>query len=186
MPLHDKLGAIVKHEPASKTTDPLPQSVIERFKELPGPREKQDPLELPQWVRLALVRRVVEDLSYKDAAALFNRNEKTLQKYAQSPAAAKWIEPLLDFIQDPIAMARALLAGNALNVTIDRLMFLEAAKAAGDFAMGDKIARDLQDRMGIVAKKTEGGALSVKINLGSTGFDVPVIEAEWEEAGRED
>lgn len=160
---------------------PMPESLIQRFNELPEAKDKQEPHELPQWVKLALVRRAVEDLSYKDAAALFNKKGDTLRKYAQSPAAHKWLEPVFELIKDPVAMARALLAGNALHVTIDRMMFLETAKATGDYVAGDKIARDLQDRMGLVAKKaSENQGMSIKINFGGAGFDAPVIEAEWE------
>jgi hypothetical protein len=160
---------------------PMPKEVIAKFEALPEAKHKQDPSELPQWVKLALVRRAVEDLSYKEAAALFNKRGETLRKYAQSPAAHKWLEPVFDLIKDPVAMARALLAGNALHVTIDRMMFLESAKATGDYVAGDKIARDLQDRMGLVAKKAnENQGMSIKINFGGAGFDAPVIEAEWE------
>lgn len=180
MALEDKLGEKAKHESASKTDEPMPPALIERFQSLPGPREKQEIHELPQWVKLALVKRATEDLSYKDAAAVFGKGEKTLQKYGQSPAAAKWLEPLQEFLSDPIAMSRAILQASSLNITLDRLMALQTAKDAGDYKTVDKIAADLQDRVGIVAKKHDANAIQVKINFGGANFDAPVVEAEWE------
>jgi hypothetical protein len=37
--------------------------------------------------------------------------------------------------------------------------------------------------MGIVAKKADAGAVSVKINFGGANFDAPVVEAEWTTEG---
>jgi hypothetical protein len=149
------------------------------------PNEKQEISELPRWVKTALVMKHVDGMTYKDAAARFNRTGKTLALYAGSPAASKWIEHLLEFVEDPVAMAKAYLSANAMSVTLDRIAFLQAAIEAGDYATGDKIAKDLQEKMGIVAKKSQEGALSVKIQLGAGSVDVPVIEAEWEKVGDE-
>src|SRR5690606_31397358 len=145
--------------------------------------------ELPRWVKTALVLREVDGLTYREAAARFNKAASTLSDYARSPAAKTWIASLTEFVEDPIAMAKAYLSANALSVTLERFIFLQAAIDAGDYATGDKIARDLQDRMGIVAKKSSEGAIQVKINLGGTSLDMPAIEAEYEEvteAGGED
>lgn len=179
MALEDKLGAAVVHVPATKTDEKMSPELLERFKDLPGPREKQEIHELPQWVKLALVKRETEGLSYKDAAELFGKNEKTLQKYGQSPAAEKWLAPLAEFLGDPVAMSRAILQASALNITLDRLMALQTAKQAGDYKTVDKIGADLQDRIGIVAKKNDGGAIQVKINFGGANFDAPIVEADW-------
>lgn len=141
--------------------------------------------ELPRWVKTALVMKHVDGLTYKEAAARFNRSGGTLSEYGKSPAASKWIEHLLEFVEDPVAMAKAYLSANAMSVTLDRIAFLQAAIEAGDYATGDKIAKDLQEKMGIVAKKSQEGALSVKIQLGAGSVDVPVIEAEWEKVGDE-
>lgn len=167
---------------SSKTDEPMPPAVIERFKQLPGPREKQEVHELPQWVKLALVKREVEDLSYKDAAEAFGRTEKTLQKYGQSPAAEKWLADLQDFLNDPLAMAKAILQASSLAVTLDRFVIYEQAKKS-DLPLADKIAKDLQDRMGLGVKKSSEGAIQVKINLGGTSLEMPAIEAEYEVVG---
>jgi len=149
------------------------------------PQDREKVTDLPRWVKTALVMKVVDGMTYKQAAERFNKSPKSLSAYARSPAAKKWVENLSEFVEDPVAMAKAYLAANALSVTLDRIAFLEAAVAAGDYTTGDKIARDLQDRMGIVAKKTSEGALSVKIQLGASSAEIPTIEAEWEKVGDE-
>lgn len=158
---------------------PLPPEVLARMNAATPAREKQEPHELPQWAKTALVMRAVEDLTFEEAAKRFNRTAKTLGAYGQSPAAEKWLGSLSAFLADPVAMARAILGANALSITLDRFMMYEAAKET-NIELADKIARDLQDRMGIVAKKVEAGAISVKINLGGTSMEIPVIEAEYE------
>ena len=149
-------------------------------------KEKQEVTELPRWVKTALILRAIEGMSWNEAAERFGRKGNTLSQYGKSPAAAKWLSTLEEFLEDPVALAKAYIGANALSVSLDRFAFLEAAIAAGDYKEGDKIARDLQDRMGIIAKKAGGeGAISVKINLGGglTQLEGPVVEAEWETEG---
>jgi hypothetical protein len=144
------------------------------------PEHKQEPHELPQWVKTALVRRLVESMTYAEAAAEFSKAGPTLEKYGSSPAAKKWMEGLREFMSDPIAVAKAILAGSALNVTLDRFVLYEKAKAL-DIGLADKIAKDLQALGGIVAPKETGGALVVKVQLsGGASPEVPMIEADWE------
>lgn len=162
-----------------KEVEKMPQAVLDKLKASPRPEDKQEPWELPNWAKTALVMRAVEDLSYEAAAKRFNRGEKTLAAYSRSPAGGKWLAQLIPFLNDPVAMARAVLASSALNITLDRFMLYEAAKET-NIELADKIARDLQDRQGIVAKKQEAGAISVKISLGGTTLDIPAIDAEWE------
>lgn len=144
--------------------------------------EKQEVSELPQWVKTALVRRAVEDLSWDEAAKECGRTGATLAKYGRSPAAGKWLDGLADFLSDPTAMAKAILAGSALNITLDRFVLYEKAKAL-DIGLADKIAKDLQALGGIVVPKNDTGAIVVRVQVagGSASLDAPVIEAEWEE-----
>jgi hypothetical protein len=118
------------------------------------PREREDVKDLPRWVKSALVYKEVYGESYNEASQRFKHAGKTLENYAQSPAGKKWREGLQRFADDPIQLAEAMIRGNALNITLDRMAFLEMAKEAGDFAEADKIARDLQDRIPELAKKT--------------------------------
>lgn len=142
--------------------------------------EKEKITDLPRWVKTALIMREVDGMTYTEAAKRFNKSPRTLSEYAKSPAAKEWISHLAEFVEDPVAMAKAYMSTNALSVTLDRLVFLQAAIDAGDYREGDKIARDLQDRMGIVAKKAESGAISVKIQLGAGGtLESPIVEADW-------
>lgn len=158
---------------------PLPAYALERMRAATRPEAKEDISELPQWVKISLVQRVIGDLTYDEAAKPYGRKGASLADYGRSPAAKAWLAGLTPFLDDPIAMARAILAGSALSITADRLMIYEMAKET-NIELADKIARDLQDRMGIVAKKQEAGAISVKINLGGTTLEIPSVEAEWE------
>lgn len=144
--------------------------------------KKEEISDLPRWVKTALVMKAVDGMSYNEAAERVGRKGGTLSDYAQSPAAKKWLDSLSAFLDDPVALAKAYLSANALSVTLERLAFLEAAVAAGDYREGDKIARDLQDRMGIIAKKAEaGGAINIRLSLGGALLEGPVVEAEWSE-----
>ena len=149
-----------------------------------APINKEEISDLPRWVKTALVMQAVDGLSYNEAAERVGKAGSTLASYAKSPAAKKWLASLATFLEDPVAMAKAYLSANALSVTLERLAFLEAAVAAGDYREGDKIARDLQDRMGIIAKKAEaGGAINIRLSLGGALLEGPVVEAEWSEEG---
>ena len=140
--------------------------------------------QLPRWAKTALVMRAVDGLSYNEAAERVGKSGASLERYARSPAADKWLAGLTPFLDDPIAMAKAYLSANALSITLERLAFLEAAVAAGDYREGDKIARDLQDRVGIIAKRAEaGGAINIRLSLGGALLEGPVVEAEWSEDG---
>ena len=159
---------------------------LEKYETIP-PDKKEKVTDLPRWVKTALVMREVDGLTWNEAAARFNKTGNTLSKYGRSPAAHIWIEHLTEFVEDPVAMAKAYLSANALSVTLDRLAFLQAAIEAGDYSTGDKIAKDLQDRMGITAKKAgSDGAISVNVSFGGANFEAPVIEASWEVEGEDD
>lgn len=144
-------------------------------------RQKQEVAELPQWVKTALVRRAVEDLSWNDAAEECGRKGATLQEYGHSPAAEKWLSGLAEFLDDPMAMAKAILSASVLNITLDRYVLYEKAKAL-DIGLADKIARDLQDRGGLVAPKGDTGAIVVKVQVAGgahASVEAPIVEAEW-------
>ena len=179
------MGDSVSRKPEENTA----LAIQERMKGRIGtpPHQKQEIHELPRWVKTALVARAVDGLTYKEAAAKVGKAASTLESYARSPAASKWLEGLEVFLDDPVAMAKAMLSASALSITLERFSFLEAAVAAGDYKEGDKIARDLQDRMGIVPKRnSEGGAIQVKINLGGGNLEAPMIEADWTREDEED
>ena len=145
------------------------------------PKEKENVEDLPRWVKTALVFRAIEGSSWKESAERFNRNPTTLSNYGQSPAAKKWLTELLSFIDDPVEMAKAYMRANALSITIDRIAFLEAAISAGDYKAGDAIAKDIQEKLGIVSPKTKTESAPVlNITIGSN-VEIPAIEAEWTE-----
>lgn len=143
---------------------PMPQHVIDRIQAATPAPEKQEVYELPQWVKTALVQRAVGDMTYEEAAKPYGRQGKTLANYGRSPAAAKWMMSLQAFLDDPVAMARAILSASALSITADRLMIYEMAKET-NIELADKIARDLQDRMGIVAQRSKDDMSGMVINV---------------------
>lgn len=138
-------------------------------------QERVDPAtDIPAWAQVAIVKKELYGISYKDALAQLGikRSPARLSQYAQSPAGHRLRETISDFRTDPVAVASAMLRGNALNVTLDRLAFLEMAKEVGNYTEGDKIARDIMDRIPGLEKKSNqrGGSMSamqITVNLGS-------------------
>src|SRR5690606_15181436 len=78
---------------ADKLSPEKKAAAIARLSELKGtpPEKKQEVSELPRWVKTALVLREVDGLTYREAAARFNKAPSTLSDYARSPAAKTWI-----------------------------------------------------------------------------------------------
>lgn len=146
------------------------------------PKEKKNVEDLPRWVKTALVMKAVDGATYKEAANRLNHAPSTLRDYAKSPAAKKWLSTLAEFIDDPVEMAKAYMRAHALSITLERLAFLEAAIAAGDYKAGDMIAKDIQEKLGIVSPKTKSeGPAVLNITIGSGAVEVPAIEATWTE-----
>ena len=147
--------------------------------------EREEVKELPRWVKTALVFKEVYGESYTEAAKRMKKSGATLSQYAQSPAGHKWRDQLQRLADDPVALAEAMLRGNSLNITLDRLAFLEMAKEAGDFAEADQIARDILDRIPELAKKTPaktgmmGGILQIVLPAGSTSLEPLMVQTEY-------
>jgi hypothetical protein len=153
-------------------------------------KKREDRVELsdiPRWAKTAMVHHEVMGESWKEAAKPHNRTADTLLNYAKSPAGHKWREQLRRFADDPVALAEAYIRGNALNITLDRIAFLEMAKQAGDFAEADKMARDLQDRIPELAKKSsrgDSGAMTIHLTLpGGFSLDPIQVTSASEAAG---
>jgi len=155
---------------------------MEKYKDnVVDPKLRENVEDLPRWVKTALVFRALEGSSWKEAAERLGRRPDTLSKYGQSPAAKKWLGDLLEFIDDPIELAKAYMRANALSITLERIAFLEAAISAGDYKAGDAIAKDIQEKLGIVSPKTKMDVAPVlNITIGGA-IEVPTIDATWEE-----
>lgn len=139
---------------------------------------------LPVWAKMALARRALAGFSLRQAAKQSGKSHENLRKYAQSPAAKEWEATLRDLAEDPMRVADLMLKEAAAEVTADRFLIFEAAKDLGDWKLADTIAKDLQDRMGIVAKRSsEDQKIELRISLGGVPLDVPSIEAEYEIVG---
>lgn len=147
--------------------------------------KKQHPDELPTWVKRALVYNIVNACTNKEAAEAFGKAQSTFENYKRSPAAKAYVEGLADFMDDPVEVAKAMLKGNALAISLDRLMMLEQAKEVGDYKTADKIAADLQSRIGLAPQRNKAdGPTTVVLKLpGGTSvgeLEMPSVEAEWE------
>lgn len=158
------------------------EAIQKRMEKYPSKQhhEKTEISELPRWVKTAFVMKDVDGLTYKDVAERFGRSPKTLSKYASSPAAQKWRARIQEWADDPINVAEAYMKGNALSVTLDRIAFLEMAIQAGDYKEGDKIARDIQDRIGLTRKKSADDSTPSLTIVLPGGAEPQMIEAEYE------
>ena len=172
----------------SLTRDNSKEAIMARLGDAYGRKNAKDKTEveeIPRWARTALIYKAIDGMTYKEAVKRVGREEKsakTLASYGQSPAGKKWVGYLAEFIDDPIEMAKAILRGNAIGITLDRLTFLDAAIAAGDYKVGDAIAKDIQEKLGIVSPKTKSeGPATLNITIGGGAVEIPAIEVEWEE-----
>lgn len=165
---------------------------LKTLKEIP--REDRTELsDLPGWAKAALVYKYLYDVSYADAikAVGVKRSERTLENYRKTPAGKKLREMIERFKDDPVQMAAAFLRANAMGVMVDRIAFLEMAKASGNFVEADKIARDLQDRVPELAKKQASkggtGSMTLQINLpGGAKLDPIMIDSSHQLVGDTD
>jgi hypothetical protein len=123
------------------------------------PARREDPKDLPGWVKMALIHKVLYSETVNNCAKRFKRKGSTLSKYISSPAAKKWIADIEDIGNNPVALAKAVIREHMLSVAMDRVIFLEMAKDAGDYVAADRIAADLMDRGGITKKIDTAGAV---------------------------
>ena len=165
--------------PKRKNEDP--ERKKERFAMLQQgtpPNKREEVKDLPRWVKTALVYKEVYGESYNEAAERFKHKGGTLSQYAASPAGKTWRAGLQRIADDPVALAEAMLRGNSLNITLDRISFLEMAKNAGDYAEADKIAKDIMDRVPELAKKSgtkDSGGMTIHLTLPG-GFTLDPIQ----------
>ena len=176
--------------PESKAITKKEETTTELFARLKRdylPKERERVEDLPRWVKTALTMKAVLGGTWKDAAERCGKKPDTLRQYAKSPAAKEWLGDLEGFLEDPVELAKAFLRGNALSVTVDRVVCLDQAIAAGDYKAADAIAKDIQEKLGIVSPKTKAeGPAVLNITIGSGAVEVPAIEATWEEVKDEE
>lgn len=136
-------------------------------KKIKKEKDREEISELPQWAKVALVDIWVNGVTYKEAAKRQGKSSTgALPGYAKSPAAKKWKAKLDPFLDDPVALAKAMLAGSAAHVTSGYMIALEQAAAAGDYAEVARMSRDLLDRVDVVGEhKTKQQAQIGNITL---------------------
>ena len=149
--------------------------------------ERTELSDLPGWAKAALVYKYLYDVSYEDAlkAVGVKRAVRTLENYRKTPAGKDLRAMVQKFSDDPVAMANAFLRSSAMGVMVDRIAFLEMAKATGNFIEADKIARDLQDRVPELAKKSGSkggsGTMTIQVNLpGGASLEPIMIDSSYE------
>jgi len=140
----------------------------------------EDPKDLPGWVKMALIHRTLYSETINNAAKRFSKAGATLSNYIRSPAAKQWIKEIEDVSSNPVALAKAVIREHMLGIAMDRIMFLEMAKKAGDYIAADRIAADLMDRGGITKKLSPtGNAPQLTLILNSPQDMEPIlIESE--------
>lgn len=148
------------------------------------PSERTELSDLPGWAKVAIMHKALFEISFKDTLKLLgiNRAPSTLNNYWKTPAGKMLRESVDKFRDDPVAMAEALLRSSAMHITVDRLIFLEMAKASGNFVEADKIARDLQDRVPELAKKSASksgaGGMTIHVTLPGGNNEPIMVESD--------
>lgn len=147
------------------------------------PSERVNASDLPQWVKLALADCVMYDLTFAQAAKRYKRKPGTLYAFTKTPAAKSWLTEIRKHVNDPEAMAQAILRGAIVGVTKGYLWAYDAAKAAEDYQQVAAMSKDMFDRFGV----RKGGATPSKdgtkvvINLGSITLTPPMVETTFRE-----
>lgn len=159
----------------------MDSAALERVSQNVRHNQKTEFSQLPVWVRNVAAMNVLLGVSFADGCKKFNRSTATLQNYKDSQAYKEWEAELKDKAADPEFMAQALLKSSTLNVTLEYLAAYEKAIQSGDYKEVAKISQDLLDRGGVVKKKeVKDQRVVVKLDLGGSDINAPVIEASYE------
>jgi sulfur transfer complex TusBCD TusB component (DsrH family) len=137
--------------------------------------------ELPIWVKNAITRMYLEDLTIAEAAKRFDRNRETLKSYLKSPAAASWKEGVVEAMNDPRAFARLTLESITMNILQDNLLALEIAKEKQDHNAMRLQTQWLLERPELLGAITREQAPTIVINLTGGGLEPKMIQSSHAE-----
>ena len=163
----------------------------EKKKELNSPKYKanlrEDPKDLPSWVKVACVKYELMGLNWKQAAEEMNKKYDTLHKYTRSPAAHKWREEVRKSIDDPKFLADAILRATTMEASLDYIWALDKAKQVGDYKEVRLATKDLLASEGILKlsqnKTQDAGMGTITINLqlpaGLSQLEAPTIDSSF-------
>lgn len=163
---------------------PLPAEVKARLAlQRDTRREVTDFADLPTYVRTACAMHELMGMTWEEVGERLGKKPETIKKYTQYTAYRTWRDELQTVSKDPKAMAELALRANAMGITLDYLAAFQTAVDAGAYTEVAKMAKDLLDRAGVIAKKSEGNsAINIRLSLGGALLEGPVVEAEWSEA----
>lgn len=154
----------------------------ERLNAVKHPTKREEFSELPVWVRNVAAMHYMLGTPFADGCKKFGKSEHSLRNYKTSPAWKEWVAEMEEKASDPTHVASSTIRASMLNVTLEYLAAYEKAIASGDYKEVAKISQDLLDRGGITKKKEVSDArVVVKLDLGGTSLEAPVIEATYEE-----
>ena len=147
--------------------------------------ERVEPSDVPRWVKIAMAKKEILGLSYKDAADEFGKKGGSLEAYNKSPWVKAWRKELKDIADDPLQVAGMILKGSVLEAALDQLWAIEAAKHRGDYKEVRLGTRDiLQSHDLMVTQQRGGGAqqgVVINITMPKGVSAEPVtIEADYE------
>jgi len=148
---------------------------------------REDPKDLPSWVKVACVKYELMGLNWKQAAEEMNKKYDTLHKYVRSPAAHKWREAVRESIDDPRFLADAILRATSLDATLDYIWALDKAKQVGDYKEVRLATKDLLASDGLLKlsqnKPQDIGMGTITINLqlppGLKQLEAPTIDSSF-------
>ena len=118
-------------------------------------RVKQEPWELPGWVKTAFVFVDIGSKTYAEAAKEFGKSGQTLNSYAKSPAAKKWRASVAEVGNDPEVLAKGVLQAAVADAAAYLLWALEAAKRVGDYKEVRMLSGEILDRLQVLQKTKE-------------------------------
>lgn len=155
------------------------------LRELKQPAEREEPWELPSWVKGAFVHVDLGGMTYAEAAAQYNKAPTTLSNYASSPAAKKWRESVEEVANDPAILAKGVLEAAVADCSANLIWALEAAKRADDYKEVRIAASHLLDRLNIQKVAAPESKPTIVVNV--TAASRPeTIEVEAEVVEEED
>lgn len=146
--------------------------------------EKEDPKDLPRWVKLALTEYTTIGGTYAEIAEKYDRSVSQLSKYANSPAGKKWRAEVLKIADSPEQVAMSMIRASAANVALDYMMALQGAIDAGDYREIGVMSRDLLDRLGLKKQTKENASkptLVINVGAGGLALDMPQVQTSAKE-----
>jgi hypothetical protein len=128
----------------------------------------QEPAQLPSYVKMAIMFKVLYGMTWKKAASEVKRGVHGIVMYAKSPAGKKFADRIAEVASDEGALAQMFWKASASDLSVAAMTNLQLAIEAGDYREVGVQLRDMMDRAGIEksAKHRGEGATVIQINLG--------------------